>query len=286
MTAGGQGGMNGKAVASSGDQGGTGGSIPGWAALAVAALLLAKALVDAASIADQAPAMPGWRPYVLELTSATFFAALLWPLWRVSRRLRPPHLGWPAALAAHLALSGPLLLAHLLWLAGSRTLLFAAAGESYRINWSGPQLLFEWRKDLLALVALAGVGWLLDRLFAPPPAPSQPETPPFRLAVKDGTRTILIAPHEISHVSSAGNYVELATSHGRLLHRITLAALATDLAPHGFARIHRAHLVRGAAVAAVANEGSGDFTVTLGDGTILPGSRRYRAALSIIGART
>lgn len=269
-------------MATSGDQDGTNSETPWWAALAVAAMLVAKALVDAASIADQAPALPGWRPYGLELTSAAFFAALLWPFWRLSRRLRPPRLGWPAALAAHLALSLPLLLAHVLWLAGSRTLLFALAGADYRFDWSGRHLLFEWRKDVLTLVALAGVGWLLDRMFAPPPS-APTETRQFRLAVKDGPRTILLAPHEISHVSSAGNYVELATSHGRLLHRATLAALAEELAAHGFVRVHRAHLVRAASVVAVAGEASGDFTITLAGGCTLPGSRRYRQALPLLG---
>lgn len=280
-------------MATSGDPGGTGGStashVPWWATLVVAALLVAKALVDAASIADQAPASPAWPAYALELTSAAFFAGMLWPLWRLSRRLRPPHLGWPAALAAHFALSVPLVLAHALWLAASRTLVFALLGSRYQFDWSGAQLWFEWRKDLLTLVAIAGIGWLLDRMFAPPANLQSPLTaaaaPPMRLTVKDGPRTILIAPHEISHASSAGNYVELATSHGHLLHRITMSALAEELADHGFVRIHRAHLVRAAAVVAVAGEGSGDFTVTLAGGKMLPGSRRYRSALPLLGVQ-
>lgn len=248
----------------------------------VAALMLAKGLVDAVSLADQRPQAPAWEAFALELTSAAFFIVMLWPIWQLSRRLRPPELGWPAALAVHLALSVPLVLAHALWLAASRAVVFAAIGAPYRFDWSGTQLLFEWRKDTLSLLALAALGWLLDRLFAPPPMPA-PSTVGYRLAVKDGTRTILLSPHEISHASSAGNYVELATVHGRLLHRATLAALADELAAHGFVRIHRAHVVRTDAVVAVAGEGSGDFTVTLAGGFTLSGSRRYRQALPMLG---
>ncbi|WP_164155395.1 LytTR family DNA-binding domain-containing protein [Sandarakinorhabdus rubra] len=249
------------------------------AAAVIAGLLFAKALVDAQSILDERPGQPAWQPHVLEFTSAAFFAAILWPLWQGSRRLR--RLGWPASFAAHLALCVPLVLAHVLWLAATRALLFAAAGSRYRFDWSWAQLVYEGRKDMLTLLALVGLGWLLDRLFVPPPSePAPVPGPAWRLAVKDGGRTLYLAADEISHASSAGNYVELATRHGTVLHRVTMAALAEELAPQGFARIHRAHLVRVAAVASVASEGSGDFAVMLADGTRLPGSRRYRTALA------
>lgn len=282
VMAGQQAGTDGGPVGTNGGNSGTDGRAPVAAALVVAVLLLAKGLVDAESIIDASPELPRWQPFALELTSAGFFAALIWPLWQLSRWWREPRLPWPAAVAAHLALSLPLVLAHALWLAGSRAAVFAAMGSVYRFDWSWAQLVFEWRKDVLTLVALAGVGWLLDRLFTHAPPAALPDAAPFRLAVKDGSRTILLAPHEVSHASSAGNYVELATSHGRLLHRVTLAALETELAAHGFVRIHRAHLVRVSAVAAVERLGSGDFSVTLADGVRLPGGRRWRDSLAAL----
>lgn len=240
------------------------------------AVVVAKGFVDAASLADQRPDLPVWEPYALELTSAAFFAGLLWPLWQVSRRLRPPQRSWPLAIAAHLALTLPLVALHALWLAGSRKALFAVLGAPYRFDWSTAQFLFEWRKDALALFVFAALFWLFDRLSAPvAPAPAA-----FRLAVKDGGRTLLLATEEISHANSAGNYVELHTGHGTILHRATLASLAAELAPRGFVRVHRAHVVRVGAVVAVAAEGSGDFAVTLAGGVTLPGSRRYRDGLA------
>lgn len=282
VPAGAKAGMGGRQVGTNGTGSGTGGSAPWWTAATVAALMLAKGVVDAESLADQRADLPTWHAYALELTSAGFFMALLWPLWQVARRLRPPFLGWPAAIAALAALTLPVVLLHAGWLAATRTMLFAAMGRAYRFDWSGAQLLFEWRKDALSLVVLVAVGWLLDRLFAPPPSQPLPASLPpagWRLAVKDGSRTLLLAPEEISHASTAGNYVELVTVHGPVLHRVTMAALAGELAAHGFVRIHRAHLVRLGAVQSIASEGSGDFRVTLTSGVTLPGSRRYRAGL-------
>jgi DNA-binding LytR/AlgR family response regulator len=177
----------------------------------------------------------------------------------------------------------PIAIAHALWLAVTRTAIFAALSVPYKFDWSWSQLLFEWRKDALSIFALAAIGWLIDRLFAP--SPKVHSAPPFRLVVRDGSRTKLIAAEEIVHASSAGNYVELETVHGRLLHRVTLEALAAELLPHGFVRIHRAHLVRIAAVTSVEAARSGDFSVTLSNGLSLPGSRRWREALVLIGAR-
>lgn len=279
VTAGDSAGTGGRQVGTSGTGSGTSGRAPWWVAALVAALMLVKGLVDAESLVDSRPELPIWHGYTLELTSAVFFILLLWPLWQLSRRLRPPRLGWPAAVAAHAALTVPMLLLHVAWLDLSRRALFSAHGRTYRFDWSAAQLLFEWRKDALSLVVLVGLGWLLDRLFAPAPAPP-PSPTGWRLAVKDGSRTLFLAPHEISHASSAGNYVELATVHGPVLHRVTMAALADALAPHGFVRIHRAHLVRRDAITGLASEGSGDFAVTLASGVTLPGSRRYRAGLA------
>jgi hypothetical protein len=268
--------MNGSQVGTGGDQSGTGGMR--WLATAVViAVILAKAVLDGNSARALLPDIPAWQAFALELTSASFFVALLLPWWGLVRRLAAWR--WSMALAALIGLSAPVALLHVGWLMISRSLVYWLAGSHYRWPELVSQFLFEWPKDLLWLLVLAALGWALDRLLAPPAPPPAQLRDDFRLAVKDGSRTLFLAPDEISHASSAGNYVELATVHGAILHRATLAALADELAPHGFVRIHRAHLVRRGAVQSVASSGNGDFTVTMAAGACLPGSRRYRSGL-------
>jgi DNA-binding LytR/AlgR family response regulator len=123
---------------------------------------------------------------------------------------------------------------------------------------------------------------ILERLLRPTSGETAPATP-SKIEVRDGSRTVWLDPADILWAEAAGNYVELHTTAGDLLHRTSLAALERELAPCGFARIHRSRLVRRAAVRAVETNASGDFDAVLTDGARLGGSRRYRSGLGAQG---
>ena len=61
--------------------------------------------------------------------------------------------------------------------------------------------------------------------------------------------------------------------------RGTLAAWESRLALHGIVSIHRLRLVQRACIAAVRPTPSGDVEISLIDGRVLVGSRRYRTNL-------
>ena len=102
----------------------------------------------------------------------------------------------------------------------------------------------------------------------------------FRLTVRDGARTHFLVPDAIDWAEAAGNYVEMRGGDRAILHRTSLAALESELAVHGFARILRSRLVRLAVIRSLAPTASGDFELTLNDETKIGGSRRFRSALS------
>jgi hypothetical protein len=255
------------------------------AVASVAAATLMVTIVNAFSAADEmveaGVAFARWEPWVWELTSAAFWIIIALPLVRILRWLRPPRLGWPWAIVAVLLLSLPVCALHMGFLGLSRAAVYALFGQSYGYDWTLDQLVYEWRKDVLALVVFAAICLVVDRLFDPPVAAPAvpPDLAPFRLEVRDGNRTRWIAPLAIERIEAAGNYVELHTAEGVVLHRATLANVADQLAGHGFARIHRSRLVRRAAITAVATTAAGDFEVTLASGAAVQGSRRFRDAL-------
>jgi len=101
---------------------------------------------------------------------------------------------------------------------------------------------------------------------------------PERIAVKTGTRTVLLDPADIEWVEAADNYVRLHAGRQRHLLRGSLAAAADTLDEQRFVRIHRSAIVNLEHVAELRSRPSGDGVVRLRSGTELPLSRRYRDA--------
>lgn len=214
--------------------------------------------------------------WIWQLSSVLVWLALLPAIWTLVAWARPPRLSWPAIVAIHALATLPLSLVHVAAMVVLRQLAYAAGGEAYSFgDWSAG-LLYEYRKDVatyvISVAFVAFAQWLLAR-----PRPSDPDDGDV-LAVTDGSITHRIPAGEIAWAAAAGNYVEIAWGSRVILHRSTLAALAERLGP-GFARIHRGRLVRRSAIVSIETERSGDFVVTLADGTALKGSRRFRGAL-------
>jgi hypothetical protein len=225
--------------------------------------------------------VPAWKPWTWEATSMFGWALLVPIVFAAAARLKPPRFSWPATLGGHLLLALVLSALHVAIMVGCRKLIYAAAGSSYAPPGTlGAMYAYEVRKDLLSYAAAAFIYLLVERLAARPEAVQIDPPPPFRLEVRDGTRTFRLAPEDIHWAQAAGNYVELHTAFGEMLHRETLAALENGLAAHGFRRIHRSRIVRADAVRAVETNASGDFEVLLDSGERLAGSRRFRDRLA------
>lgn len=102
---------------------------------------------------------------------------------------------------------------------------------------------------------------------------------PPRICVSDGGRTEYLVPSDIDYLDVAGHYVCLHVDRRVHLLRDSLARLATLLAPHGFARVHRSAAVNLERVAVLRARRNGDADLVLRDGTVLPLSRSFRAEL-------
>ncbi len=283
--------MSGDGTVTSGGQRGTNGATGGarrvWIAggALLVLLVIVHLLVNVSSLIDEAARdgapLPGWKPWLLEGSSSIGWLAVMPLVALAAVRLRPPRLSWPATAATHLLMTVAVSLLHVAIMVALRKLTHGLIGESYRLGPDLPAaLIYEWRKDAVDYVTLAlafaAIDWFAHRAAPVTPA-SGAETP--RIEVRDGSRTIWLAPEDIRWAEAAGNYVELHTAAGTLLHRATLSGLESELAPHGFARIHRSRLVRRAAVRAIETNASGDFDALLSDGTWVGGSRRYRGNL-------
>ncbi|MGD2067060.1 MAG: LytTR family DNA-binding domain-containing protein [Gemmatimonadota bacterium] len=118
----------------------------------------------------------------------------------------------------------------------------------------------------------ASVAELLGR--GPEEEATAGEVPPKRLAVRTGTRTVLVAVDTIDFVEADGDYSRLHVADRVHLVSERIGRLETLLRPAGFLRIHRSSLVRLDRVGELARDPDGGGTVVLDSGVRLRVARR------------
>lgn len=220
-----------------------------------------------------------WEPWTWEATSLCAWLILAPLVFRFARSLRTLG-GLGREAAVHAVLIVPFSLAHTGLAYAMRWLIYAAVGSQYRLGSSFSDVfVYELRKDAITYLGLVAAYLIADRLVQPKPAPASLSDERPLIEVRDGTRTAFLRPEEIEWIAAAGNYVEIYGQFGSRLLRRPLAQLEEELAGAGFVRVHRSRIVRRSAIAGIDVKQSGDFEATLRSGTVVSGSRRYRAAL-------
>lgn len=103
---------------------------------------------------------------------------------------------------------------------------------------------------------------------------------PDAIAVKSGTRYVVLRATEVDWIEADGNYSRLYVQKKARLLAKSLAVLEKDvLNPSRFVRVHRSAIVNLSKVMSVEPEFHGDATLVLYDGTRVNCSRRYRKRL-------
>lgn len=278
--------MNGDADGTSGLPGGadTRDLVSGWLFIAVVAV--AVTVVNSLSEQVDNPHADLWEPWVWEGSSGVMVLLLMAIPWMAIALAPPPgsdagrQSSWLRFGVVHL---GGLLLYSVLHVGGFMLLrhaVYGLLGETYEYDVIGPRFIYELRKDILSYASFAAVFWLTTRLRRS----RETVIRPVSFDIRDGSRIIRASVADIIAVSSAGNYVEFWLADGRRpLMRATLAAIEVELEPYGFVRAHRSWLVNGARVTGLEPDGSGDWTVELGEVRV-PLSRRYPQALERLKA--
>jgi hypothetical protein len=234
------------------------------------------------------------QPLAWELSS-TLTVGLLIPVliaferrfplrWDTLRR----HLPW------HLAGTLVFCAVHVLVMMTLRKAIYALVGASYHIgNWA-TVFAYEYLKDVrsyvlilcavlsyrLLLLRLQGEARVLD---APEPAaggqPAGTSARPERFLVRKLRKEFLIAATDIEWLQAQGNYIGIHVNGHDYLLRSTLSDFLGQLDPARFVQVHRSYAANLDRVAEIEPLDSGDARLRMKDGSQVPCSRRYRAAL-------
>jgi hypothetical protein len=246
-----------------------------------------------------------WEPWVWEWSSNLVLLALV-PLAVAFDRRFPLSFGTlRRSLPAHALATVAFSALHVASMVAIRKAVYAAQGDHYDFGPWGWEFLYEYLKDVrsyagmfamvylyrFVLLRMQGEARLLD---APPadtvaPAPAANDEPPpdrpERFLVRMLGKEFLIAAADVECLQASGNYVNLRVRGRDYPLRSTLAALVPRLDPARFVRVHRSWLVNLDFLAEIEPLETGDARLTLRDGTKVPCSRTYRAALRGGGAR-
>lgn len=222
-----------------------------------------------------------WEPWVWEVTSAVIIVAMAPLVGMAVRRWTPSRDNILRPALIHFGLTIPFAAAHILSIWLTREAIYALGDARYGFFDDGVALVafYEWRKDVLSYAIIACTYWVFDYVEERRRAAAQPVADE-RIEVRDGGSAVFLAPGDVSHVEAAGNYVEFHTAAKTHLVRGTLASWETRLLARGFVRVHRSRLVNRTKIAALKPTPSGDLEITLSDGRVVLGSRRYRAVLA------
>lgn len=264
----------------------------GWIYAAIAVVAVAIGFVGALSTADDIARRGGaydlGTPLLWDMTSIAVIIALSPAMLSAARRIRGQP-SWPAAIGYSIAAIIIFSAVHITGMVALRKLIMWLAGGAYDFRLSLATVLYEFRKDVITALLIGGAMWLIDsrreaqralRVVAPPATGAAP-APPAVVWLRDGARSIRIAPRDIVWIASAGNYVEYSLADGSShLIRGTLASAESELSRFNLARIHRTRLANLDRVSRVQSKPSGDFDLTFDSGHTVSGSRRYRGAIA------
>ncbi len=270
--------MNGDGFVTSGRLGRT----FGYSFLAAAAIVGAVNSINIITIQHGDSAHRWFGAVVTEGSSWITFMLFFWMPW-VAWRIAPPTTRPDWKLLVHIPGAVVFSLAHVVGFVLLRKLAYFLAGGHYVYGPFMDQFSYELRKDVFGYV-LFTVGFsLVDHLLRQQAvAETMAQAPTFD--IRDGGKLTRVRVDQILAIASAGNYVEFVLSDGRkLLMRSPLSALETELSPWGFLRTHRSWILNPCCVTALKPEGSGDYTVELGDLSV-PLSRRFPEALARLKA--
>lgn len=230
-----------------------------------------------------------WEPWVWEFSSGTLWVALVPLLLWFDRRFPLQPGEFRRSVPAHLLLTLPVSLLHVLGMVALRELTYAAMGADYDFgDWLG-RFGYEYLKDartygaILALVYLYRFvlrRWQGEAGFISEgreDVAAEPVTD--RFLVKKLGREFLVKVDQIDWVEASGNYVNLHVGERVYPLRETMAGIQQKLDSRGFARVHRSAIVNLDRVREIEPFDTGDARAHLLGGGTVAVSRRYRQEL-------
>lgn len=234
-----------------------------------------------------------WQPAVWETSSALVALALV-PAVVWFSRLVPVHFDtWRRALPLHLLASLAWSVLHVGGMVALRKLVYATQGDHYDFSPWLREFGYEYLKDVRSyasvVVLIEGYRLLVRRLQGEASVLAEsddapaiaPVMRPQRFLVRKLGKEFLVAAADVEWLQAQANYVNLHVRGRDYPLRTTMAAIAAQLDPGRFVRVHRSYIVNLDCIDRIEPLDTGDARIVLRDAATIPCSRRYRDVLRV-----
>lgn len=257
-----------------------------WVTAFFIAFLTVDILSKATEYARNSSGHPPAQTAIYEITSVAVILALFPFLRRIASRAAPGRDDWRFVFAVHAAASLAFCIIHVTAMVMLRKIIFLVWFQNPYIFTDNllRDFTYEYRKDVLTYILIVffiTFGRLLDQQRRELKAAREDAKSSQRLTLKCGGRSIWVDASAVLWVKSASNYVEVSANGKTHLARATLTAIEEQLAEAGASpvRAHRSYVVNTDQIIAIQPTGEGDVRIEMSDGSVVPGSRRYRDRL-------
>jgi hypothetical protein len=235
--------------------------------------------------------LDAWEPITWELSSQVV-VLVLFPIVLAFDRRRPMRWdNWRVTLPRHFLGSIAFCVVHVSAMVGIRKIVYVANGAHYDFGNVPVELFYEYLKDVRGyfwiLVAVYCYRYVLLRMQGEARVLTAPEVGPAlesverpqRFLVRKLGKEFLVAASDIEWLEAQGNYINLHVGERVYPLRSTMAAVEALLDPAKFVRVHRSHIINLDQLAEIEPLDTGDARLKLRDGSVVPCSRTFRAAL-------
>ena len=227
-----------------------------------------------------------WEPWSWGISSYLMVFILIPFVTVIGDKFIQPQKLW-LKIVTHVATALVFSILHIAGMVAIRKAWYFAAGSYYEFGNVLFELLYELRKDYITYFTIVFVvfGYRIfilrlqgEAVYISENEEETQHSSPERFLVKKLGKEFLINIDDIDWIEAAGNYVNLHVKERIYPMRSTMTNIKQILPEKTFRRIHRSYIVNLNRVAEIHPQESGDYKLSLTDGTQLNFSRRYREA--------
>lgn len=251
-----------------------------WLGVFVLSALLAwnNALTTSADLVRNQVSFKPWQPYVWEYSSFLSTFVLYFGVYWLAIKASLLNQHWLRNLFAHVLASVLFSVLHVLMMVWLRQFIYFLMGGSYDFGDWLSEWVYEYRKDVITYFVFLLILYAFQHVSPVKQKPTSDKAIQ-KLKIKNKQGVFWVNCADISSIESGGNYIYFHTNGQVLPMRSTMAAIAKQLNPADFIRVHRSYIINLNHCKGLQKQSADSSELILLNGKVVPVSKKYRADL-------